>query len=107
MNNVCFKALSLNVRGLRDLDKRKSIFTWVKNQEADIIFLQETYSTPDVVDNWKYQWSGEMFYSHGSNHSKGVLVLIRDTLQFELKSVKNDTRGRFVIVEALVQESPE
>ena len=106
MNNVCFKALSLNVRGLRDLDKRKSIFTWVKNQEADIIFLQETYSTPDVVDNWKYQWSGEMFYSHGSNHSKGVLVLIRDTLQFELKSVKNDTRGRFVIVEALVQESP-
>ena len=47
-----------------------------------------------------------MFYSHGSNHSKGVLVLIRDTLQFELKSVKNDTRGRFVIVEALVQESP-
>ena len=106
MNNVCFKALSLNVRGLRDLDKRKSIFTWVKNQEADIIFLQETYSTPDVVDNWKYQWSGEMFYSHGSNHSKGVLVLIRDTLQFELKSVKNDTHGRFVIVEALVQESP-
>ena len=106
MNNVCFKALSLNVRGLRDLDKRKSIFTWVKNQEADIIFLQETYSTPDVVDNWKYQWSGEMFYSHGSNHNKGVLVLIRDTLQFELKSVKNDTRGRFVIVEALVQESP-
>ena len=88
MNNVCFKALSLNVRGLRDLDKRKSIFTWVKNQEADIIFLQETYSTPDVVDNWKYQWSGEMFYSHGSNHSKGVLVLIRDTLQFELKSSK-------------------
>ena len=51
MNNVCFKALCLNVRGLRDLDKRKSIFTWVKNQEADIIFLQETYSTPDVVDN--------------------------------------------------------
>ena len=48
-----------------------------------------------------------MYYSHGSNHSKGVLVLIiRETLQFELKSVKKDSQGRFVIVEALVQDSP-
>ena len=47
-----------------------------------------------------------MYYSHGSNHSKGVLVLIRETLQFELKSVRKDSHGRFVIVEALVQDSP-
>ena len=47
-----------------------------------------------------------MYYSHGSNHSKGVLVLIHETLQFELKSVKKDSQGRFVIVEALVQDSP-
>ena len=45
-------------------------------------------------------------YSHESNHSKGVLELIRETLQFELKSVKKNTQGRFVIVEALVQECP-
>ena len=45
MNNVCFNVLSLNVRGIRDLNNRKSIFTWVRNQKADIIFLQETFST--------------------------------------------------------------
>ena len=105
-NNVCFNALSLNVRGIRDLTKRKSIFTWVRNRKADVIFLQETYSTSEVIDSWKYQWPGDMYYSHGSNHSKGVLVLIRETLQFELKSVKKDNQGRFVIVEALVQECP-
>ena len=105
-NNVCFSVLPLNVRGIRDLTKRKSIFTWVRNRKADIIFLQETYSTFDVIDSWKYQWPGDMYYSHGSNHSKGVLVLIRETLQFELKSVKKDIQGRFVIVEALVKECP-
>ena len=47
-----------------------------------------------------------MYFSHGSNHSKGVLLLIRETLQFELKSVRKDSHGRFVIVEALVQDSP-
>ena len=80
MDNVCFNVLSLNVRGIRDLNKRKTIFTWVRNQKADIIFLQEIFSTPDVFDSWKFQWPGDMYYSHGSNHSKGVLVLIREAL---------------------------
>ena len=98
--------LSLNASGICDLNKRKSIFTWAWNQKADIIFLQETFSTPDVFDSWKFQWPGDIHYSHGSNHSKGILVLIRETLQFEMKSVKKDSHGRFVIVEALVQDSP-
>ena len=106
MDTVCFNVLSLNVRGIRDLQKRKSIFTWVRNQKADIIFLQETYSTPDVFQSWKFQWPGDMYFSHGSNHSKGVFLLIRETLQFELKSVRKDSHGRFIIVEALVQDSP-
>ena len=97
MINVCFNVLSLNVRGIHDLNKRKSIFTWVWNQKADIIFLQETFSTPDVFDSWKFRWRRDMYYSHGSNHSKGVLVLIRETLQFELTSVRTDNHGRFVI----------
>ena len=33
-------------------------------------------------------------------------MLIRETLQFELKSVRKDSHGRFVMVEALVQDSP-
>ena len=98
MKNDCFNVLSLNVRGFRDLSKRKSIFTWVKNQKADIMFLQETVSRPDIFDSWKYQWPGDKHYTHGSNHSKGVLVLIRETLQFELKSVRKDIHGRCVLI---------
>jgi len=55
MVEVNFKLLSLNARGIRDFQKRKSIFTWIQNQKADLIFLQETYSTPDIVNNWKFQ----------------------------------------------------
>ena len=33
-------------------------------------------------------------------------MLIRETLQFELKSIRKDSHGRFVIVEALVIDSP-
>ncbi|KAL9964740.1 hypothetical protein ACROYT_G028420 [Oculina patagonica] len=47
-----------------------------------------------------------MFYSHGTNHSKGVLILVSDKLQFKLKSVNQDSEGRYVLIEALIQESP-
>ena len=87
MANLCINFLSLNVRGIRDLAKRKSIISWAKKKKADIIFLQETYSTADVINSWKYQWPGDMCYSHATNHSKGVLVLVNKSLQFELEKV--------------------
>ena len=49
-NNLKFKAISLNVRGIRAFEKRKSIFNSLIKQNADICFLQETSSTDDVVD---------------------------------------------------------
>ena len=47
-----------------------------------------------------------MYYSHGTNHSKGVLILVSDKLQFELKSVNQDSEGRYVLIDALIQDSP-
>ena len=29
--------------------KRKSVFTWIQKQKADLIFVQETYSTAEVI----------------------------------------------------------
>ena len=66
-----FKIISLNVRGLRSLKKRKAIFLWLEKQKSDIIFLQETYSTFEDENIWRTQWKGKLFFSHGSNHSKG------------------------------------
>ncbi len=45
-----------------------------------------------------------MFFSHGSQHGKGVLILIKNSLEFELKSVRQDSQGRFIILDALVQD---
>ena len=45
---VAFKLVSVNVRGIRSLEKRKSIFAWLVKQQADICFLQETYSNKEL-----------------------------------------------------------
>lgn len=65
-----------------------------------------SYNTPEVENMWKKQWKGKMFFSHGTNHSRGVLILVKDLLDFKLQSIKVDSEGRYILLEALIQDSP-
>ena len=48
MRTTMYKIISLNVRGLSSR-KRRQVFRWLHQQESDIIFLQETYSSLDTI----------------------------------------------------------
>ena len=92
------KFLSLNVRGLRNEEKRRSIFSYLKNQKANVYLLQETFSNSKDEKIWAAEWGGQIFYSHGSNHSKGVCVLIKPNSPLHVEIVELDVNGRFIIL---------
>ena len=73
---------------------------WLKEQKSDIIFLQETYSTAEVEDILRTQWQSKLFFSHGTCHSCGVMVLVRGDLDFNLSSIRTDDEGRYIVLEA-------
>ena len=66
--------VSLNCRGLNKNLKRKLIFQ--KLRKYSVIALQETYVTTKVVSEWEKEWGGQLLYSPGTCHSKGILTLI-------------------------------
>ena len=105
-NSLKFNIISLNVRGIRNFEKRKSIFNWLMKQTSDICFLQETYSTEDIENQWKKQWPGDIYFAHGSTHSLGVAILIRKSFDFKLQSIQTDKEGRFLFIEATIQDEP-
>jgi len=74
-NNTC-KILSLNVRGIKEATKRRGIFSYLEDKKASFYFLQETYSEITDENAWKNEWGGEIIFSHGSNRSGGVCVLM-------------------------------
>ncbi|RMX57605.1 hypothetical protein pdam_00015745 [Pocillopora damicornis] len=104
--DIEFSLLSLNARGIRTFEKRKAIFSWLLNSGANICFLQE----PTVLKKSKISRENigeeKMFFLHGRSHSRGVLVLVRDSLDFQLRSIKVDSQGRHVFLEFSIQESP-
>ncbi len=101
MNTGCsskFDVLSLNVRGIRDQIKRRSIFSYLKDQKANIYFLQETYSERADKNIWRKEWGGELFFSQGTTHSKGVCILINPFVQLKVDYSYTNDSGRIVLI---------
>ena len=68
-------------------------------------FLNLVTSSVPFHKNWNTQYNGKRFYSHGTNHSCGVMILIKDDLEFEVKSAVSDSKGRYILIDATVQGS--
>ena len=56
---------------------------------------------------WEKEWKGQIIFSHGSNHSKGVAILIpsKFKLEFEVISVYKDTEGRILLIECKIENN--
>ena len=68
--------ISLNARGLRDVNKRRAVFKFYRDR-CDVLCLQETHSTPEDESVWRAEWGGKSFFSHGSSAARGTMILIK------------------------------
>ena len=68
-----YELISLNVRGMREYKKCRKMLNWLFKHggESGISFLQETHGTPEIENQWKHRFRGEIIFSHGSSHSRG------------------------------------
>ena len=48
----------------------------------------------------------KVYFAHGSEHNRGVLILVKERLNFELKSCIHNKQGRYIILRGSVQEQP-
>ena len=101
ISSINLKIISLNVRGLNNSIKRRQIFKWLHmhRQTAHCCFLQETFTTEQSINIGRPEWGGNIFYSHGSNHSKGVMILVNPRYQLEVSRSTRDKNGKSIILE--------
>ena len=98
------KILSLNVRGLNKTTKRRQLLRWLHQQNSDVIFLQETYSATQTIKLWEAEWGGKIAESHGSNHSRGVMILFKPKINVSIEKVVRDKNGRYVSSEVYLDD---
>lgn len=99
-----FKLISLNVKGISNFQKRRTMFTWCRKRKADIIFLQETHSTINTDAQWKNEWGAEIITCHGSSNAHGLAVLIRSGFDCTIRQQILDPLGRYIILKADIKD---
>ena len=90
---------SFNCNGLGNPQKRRSVFTWLKEKPEEIIFLQEAHSTPSTEAAWRKAWGGEILFNHGASNSTGVVVLIKPKLNLKIIKQVDIILGRVILLE--------
>ena len=107
-NNFNFNLMSLNVRGIREYKKRRKLLNWLNNHgtKEGIAFLQETHGSPDIERDWRNQFRGEFFYSHGTSNSRGVAIVFGEKLEYKIISKYNDSEGRIIVINCTIQGEP-
>ena len=100
------KLNSFNCRGLQDFTKRKKIFHYLRSLKSDISFLQETHSDINDENLWKTQWGELAFFASFSSNSRGVAILVRNSINMKVKATFKDPNGRFIILNATVNDLP-
>ena len=95
---------TFNVRGLRDTKKLRKIFKHLHQRQFDIVMLQETHSEVTDEKYWKSLWGGNIYYSHGSRESRGVMIMIKKNAPVVVKSNLSDLQGRLAVVNIMYEE---
>ena len=97
--NGQLKVITLNTRGLRDSQKRKTVLNWLKNNKADVVLLQETYFTPKMKNILDREWGEHHYHSYtDSCHSRGVSILLSNNLKIDHVNVKTCSEGRKLLL---------
>ena len=70
-----------------------------------LLLLQETYSNSKMEQEWKEDFHGQVFFSHGKTNSFGVLTASFWTEKITVKKQQTDQEGRILILDISLNDS--
>lgn len=89
----------------KSYQKEGEVFTWIKDKhDVKIICLQETHYTPDQETQWKSEWEGNIYFSHGISNSRGVMIMFKKDLVYTVHNAQSDTEGRWLILDLKIDD---
>ena len=86
--------ISLNMRGLKENNKRRIVFNKIQKYKG-LILLQETHSSPEIEKLWQSEFGGKIIFSHGTTQSRGTALLIHNETDITIHKQAIHEHGRY------------
>ena len=95
--------ITLNVNGLNAPTKRQRLAEWIQKQDPYICCLQQTHLKIRETYRLKVKGWKKIFHANGDQKKAGVAILISDKIVFEIKAVKRDKEGHYIMIKGPIQ----
>src|SRR5574341_539298 len=96
--------ITLNVNGLDAPTKRQRLAEWIQKQDPYICCLQEIHLKPRDIYRLKVKGWKKIFHTNGDQKKAEVAILISDKIDFEIKAMKRDKEGPYIMIKWSIQE---
>ena len=96
--------ITLKVNGLNAPTKRQRLAEWIQKQDPYICCLQETYLKRRDTYRLKVKGWKKIFHANRDQNKAGVAILMSDKIDFEIKAVKRDKEGHYIMIKGPIQE---
>ena len=96
--------ITLSVNELNAPTKRQRLAERIQKQDTYICCLQETHLKTRDTYRLKVKGWEKIFHANGDQKKAGVAILISDKLDFEIKAVKRDKDGHYIMIKGSIQE---
>ena len=100
----CLSIITLNVNGLNVPTKRQRLAEWIQKQDPYICCLQETHLEKRDTYRLKLKGWNKIFHANGDQKKAIVAILISDKIDFEIKTVKRDKEGHYIMIKGSIQK---
>ena len=78
--------------------KRQRLAEWIQKQDPYICCLQETHLKARDTYRLKVKGWKKIFHANGDQKKAGVAILVSDKVDFEIKAVKRDNKGHYIMI---------
>ena len=95
---------TLNVNRLNAPTKTQRLAEWIQKQDPYICCLQETHLKPRNTYKLKVKGWKKIFHANGDQKKAGEAILISDKTDFEIKAMKRDKDGNYIMIKGSIQE---
>uniref|UniRef100_R4GBN4 Reverse transcriptase domain-containing protein n=1 Tax=Anolis carolinensis TaxID=28377 RepID=R4GBN4_ANOCA len=85
-------------------EQRAKVMKMVKDYKVGILLLQECHKRKDHTPLFNDRIWGQVYESRGSNRARGVAILIKNTIDFQVEMVKRDSDGRWVMIKGKIEK---
>jgi len=101
-NRTGIQILSCNCLGLRDLQKRHDVFSYLRQKKYSIYCLQDTHFTKEIEHLVRTQWGYQCYFSNYSSNGRGVAILFNNNFEYKCLQEKKDLHGNMLALNLII-----